>query len=473
MITKDEVIQLFTSDETYRIERTISTDNTDKFCEAICAFANDLPGSGKKGYLLLGVYDDGRLSGLTVDDKLQKDISSIRSSGNILPLPMMAVEKFQFPEGDVLAVEVTPSFLPPVRYRGRTFIRIGPRKDIATEEEERILTERRMSAMATFDVTPCIDASIADLDIDKFKNKYLPAAVSPEIAASDNRPVEEQLASLRLWDLKYNCPTYAGILLFAKTPTYFLPGAYIQYVEFAGTNTGSKVVDQKQLAGPLIDLLYEIDTFLDYKVIKERPEPLTLMREKTVYNYPKNAVRELCMNAIMHRDYQANMPLRVYKYSDRLVITNAGGLYGLAKPENFPKINDYRNPVVAEAMRALEFVNKFNRGIGIIEESLELNGSKPAKFDLSLMTAFEATLYDTIEIKVAEEPQESHESLLSLLTERQLQVYKMMEADSKISQKTIADALGVSKMTITRDVDRLKELGLVKRRNRGEWEVNL
>ena len=62
MITKDEIQSLLHSTETYRIERTISTGNMDKFCEAICAFANDLPDSRKKGYLLIGVHDDGRLS---------------------------------------------------------------------------------------------------------------------------------------------------------------------------------------------------------------------------------------------------------------------------------------------------------------------------------------------------------------------------------------------------------------------------
>ena len=48
MLTKDEIIQLLHSEETYRVEKTISTGNMDKFCEAICAFANDLPDSHKK-----------------------------------------------------------------------------------------------------------------------------------------------------------------------------------------------------------------------------------------------------------------------------------------------------------------------------------------------------------------------------------------------------------------------------------------
>ena len=121
MITKEELQQLLMSTETFRVERTVSTGDMDKFQEAICAFSNDVPGSKKNGYLIIGAHDNGKLSGLKVDDNLMKKISGIRSDGNILPLPVMSVEAFHFPEGDLLVAEVTPSLAPPVRYRGRTF----------------------------------------------------------------------------------------------------------------------------------------------------------------------------------------------------------------------------------------------------------------------------------------------------------------------------------------------------------------
>ena len=133
MVIKEEVLELLQSTETYRIERTSSTGDMDKFQEAICAFSNDLPNSRKKGYLILGAYDNGTLSGLRVDDALMKRIAGIRSDGNILPLPIMSVERVELEGGDLLVVEVSPALVPPVRYRGRTFIRIGPRRDIATE----------------------------------------------------------------------------------------------------------------------------------------------------------------------------------------------------------------------------------------------------------------------------------------------------------------------------------------------------
>lgn len=185
MITRKELNNIISSDENYRIERTISVNDMDKFQEAICAFANDMSGSRQKGYLLIGVKDNGDISGLQVTDALMKKISSIRSDGNILPLPMMTTEKITTEQGDVLVVEVTPSFDTPVRYRGRTFIRVGPRRDIATIEEERILSERCAASLPTFDTNPCREATIDDLFIDVIVDEYLPKAIDKEVLSKD------------------------------------------------------------------------------------------------------------------------------------------------------------------------------------------------------------------------------------------------------------------------------------------------
>ena len=68
----------------------------------------------------------------------------------------MNVEVFHLDGGDIVSVEVSPSVLPPVRYRGRTWIRVGPRKAIATREEEDLLIERRRAKFPTFDSMPCV-----------------------------------------------------------------------------------------------------------------------------------------------------------------------------------------------------------------------------------------------------------------------------------------------------------------------------
>ena len=125
MLTQEQLLALLADLESDRIERTASTSKTDKFGEAICAFANDLTGRGQPGYLLIGVHDNGALSGLTVTDDLLKNLAAIRSDGNVLPQPAMTVARFVLDGGEVAVVEVLPSDLPPVRYKGRTWVRVA------------------------------------------------------------------------------------------------------------------------------------------------------------------------------------------------------------------------------------------------------------------------------------------------------------------------------------------------------------
>lgn len=393
-MTKEEVLELIRSDESYRIELTTSTTDKDKFQEAICAFSNDMPGSRKKGYLLIGVRNNGDIDGLKVDDELLKSISALRSTGNILPLPVMHCEKVEMDGGDVLVVEVTPSFNTPVRYRGRTFIRIGPRKDIASAEEERILSERCTDSIATFDVMPCREATLDDIDVDYIKEHYLPQAISPETLAEDKRSIKEQMASLRLFSMRYDCPTMAAVILFGKDPRYFLPGDYVQFVRFAGKTKATEVMNERQFKGGLAMLLPRLESFVGDAVVTQRPVPVSLFREKTVTNYPQAALRELLMNACMHRDYQSNTPIRLYQFEDHIELMNPGGLYGEARPENFPNVNAYRNPVIAEAMKYMKYVNMFNRGIGSVQENLKKNGSDKAVFMVDKLTVFEVSIED-------------------------------------------------------------------------------
>ena len=299
MLTYSQLKYILSNTESAHIERTTSTDNMDKFCQAICAFSNDVSGSGKNGYLIIGAHDNGKLSGLKVDDKLLLKISNIRTDGNILPQPVMTVEKFTFDDGDVLVAEVQPSEFPPVRYRGRIWVRVGPRKSIATEAEEKILTERRLSNVHTFDAMPCLGTTINDLDVKLIKKEFLPKAVAEEILAEDKRSIEEQLTSLGFYDLRYNCPTNGAIILFGVNPERYLHGSYIQYVRFKGLDRAGDIINEHKFGGNLTKELPKIDTFIETSISQKRPIPISVLREETVSKYPYWATRELLMNAIL------------------------------------------------------------------------------------------------------------------------------------------------------------------------------
>lgn len=383
MITENELLTLMADLESDRVERTVSTDDTSKFREAICAFSNDFSKHRQPGFLLIGVHDrTGRASGLVATDEMMRNVAGLRQDGEILPPPAMSVYRISLSDGsgDVVVVEVHPSDLPPVQSRGRVWIRVGPRRAVANETEERILSEKRVATARTFDARPCVEATLNDLALDLFLNTYRKQAIAADVLRSNNRSIEEQLAALRFFDLRRHCPTHAAIMLFGTDVRGFLPGAYVQYLKINGTLLSDEIAVSREFSGDLLTLARELDALLEGS-LQQKPVRTSALRDKTVWDFPKKTVRELLMNAVCHRSYESNSPVRYYRFSDRIEIQNPGGLYGDARPENFPRCTDYRNPVLAEALKILGYVNRFGRGVLDAQAALRENGSAEARFE--------------------------------------------------------------------------------------------
>jgi ATP-dependent DNA helicase RecG len=380
MLTAEQTSAMLLDLESDRIERTVSTKDTDKFAQAVCAFANDMPNHRLPGYLVVGADNKGVVAKLEITDQLLQNLGALRSDGNIQPLPAIAVSKVTLDGGAVAVVEVQPSDLPPVRYRGQVWIRVGPRKAIASEQEERILTERRIARAQSFDASPIAEAHVSELSLALFQ-AYRQEVVDPEVIAANHRTIEEQLASLRFFDSKNHVASVAGILLFGKNPRFFLPGAYVQYLRLPGTSLTDRPTDQAEISGDLLGMLRELDTRVKAG-LHVNLAPVTALRERMLSNYPEVAVREVLLNAVMHRDYQSNTPVRLYWFADRIEIQSPGGLYGEVTQATLTKRNSYRNPILAEAMKALGYVNRFGYGIQRAQAAMQENGSPPIEFQI-------------------------------------------------------------------------------------------
>lgn len=390
MITEEQLLNLLPQLENDRVEKTISITDTNKFGEAICAFANDLGASGRPGYLIIGAHDDGKIAGLKLEEAFIQQLLGYRTDGRTVPPPAMMVQQFHFPEGDIAVVEVQPSPVPPVRWRGKVCIRIGQRKGIANEVEERILSEKRSTFARSFDTQPAYGSDLGEIGIDIFKLTYLPTAIDAETLATNGREIKQQLSSLKFFDLKADAPTYAGILLFGKNPRFHLPGAYVQYVRFTGTDETSDFEYEERFDGDLTTQFKVMNDFIKSQIAKRVQHKLG---EEYEFAYPPSTVQELLYNAVIHKDYQSNAPIKFYEFQDRIEIINPGGLYGNARPENFPNTNDYRNPTLAEAAKNLGYINAFNVGVKRATAALKKNGSPDPKFLLDESTSFGVIIY--------------------------------------------------------------------------------
>ena len=178
---------------------------------------------------------------------------------------------------------------------------------------------------------------------------------------------------------------------------------------------------------------------------------------------------------------------------------NPGGLYGEARPENFPTVNDYRNPLVAEAMKVMKYVNKFNRGIAKVQEMLKENGNPPAKFDVDTLTAFRVVVEATAEnvpqnVPVnggingginTEEKKNVGDNVGDVgvnvgvnvgvkITENQSKILDLIINNPLITHKEMAHILSITERTAERSTKILRDLNIIKREGSdktGKWVI--
>jgi ATP-dependent DNA helicase RecG len=376
-----ELIALLSELESDCVERKASLSEPDRVREAICAFANDLPEHRKQGVIFIGANDDGSCSNLTITDELLLKLSDMRH--NIYPFPSMDVQKRVLNGCELAVVLVQPSNAPPVRFKGRTWIRVGPSRRLASPEDERRLAERRRTMDLPFDLRPLSTASLDDLDIELFEHHYLPNAIEPDVLNQNKRSLEDKLKALRFLTPD-GVPTTLGIMVIGKEPRHYIPGVYIQFLRIDGVELTDPIRNQKEISGPLSHLLRRLDDVLEANnnvSADITSGPVEVKR----YDYPIPALQQLCRNAVLHRIYEGTAaPVRIYWFSDRIEIHSPGGTFGQVTRENFgePGITDYRNSYLAEAMKVLGYVQRFGVGIQIAKQELKKNGNPPPEFQV-------------------------------------------------------------------------------------------
>ena len=383
------LIQLLQEGEGERVEfkESLSGSASEGIREAICAFANDLPGYGQPGVAFVGVRDDRAVIGIDVTDAMLLQLANMKTDGNTVPPPSLTVRKLTVDGRDVAAVVVLPSDSPPVRLRGRVHIRVGSRQGIATEQDERILFERRRYGNLPFDIQAVPSASLRDINLPQFRDEYLPQAFAPDVLEANGRSLEEQLAATKMIASPDDpTPTVLGLLTLGSRTLDYLPGSYIQFLRFAGDDPTAEISDEEPISGTIGEVLRRLDEKLNGHN-RTAVDFTSGVVERRVSTYPIAAVRQIAHNAVMHRSYEGNnAPVRVYWYDDHIEVISPGGVFGSVTVENFgqPGITSYRNPNLAEAMKTLGFVQQFGVGIPTARRLLQESGHPELEFQVDM-----------------------------------------------------------------------------------------
>jgi ATP-dependent DNA helicase RecG len=296
----------------------------------------------------------------------------------VLPMPQVySVNRLQ-----VMWITV-PSGLPHVycldgRYLGREGAYTGP---LPARRLRQMLVER---GMVHFESQVPPDITLDDLDQQKVA-AYLKAldfhgSEAPEEVllrrgclryASNGEGVNDSVKNLR--------PTYAAVLLFGKHPQQWLPNATILAARFSGTTLADTFIKQ-DISGTLPDQLRQAEVFVRENV--RRVVHLVGLERQEMSEYPLEAVRELLVNAVAHRDYNLQGDsVHLNIFSDRIEVQSPGGLPGPVNLENLLEARFSRNAVTAQVLSDLGFVERMGYGLNRVVDVMRRNGKRPPQFN--------------------------------------------------------------------------------------------
>ena len=145
----------------------------------------------------------------------------------------------------------------------------------------------------------------------------MPAAIDAGRLPKNGRPLYSQMESLGL--LMDGKPTRGALLAMGRNPLAWIPGAYVQFLRLQGSGVAGPIKTRKEFTGKLVHVLKHVADLVDV-VTQMSVDIASASREIQWYDYPPAAIRQLVRNAVMHRNYQASAPVRIYWFDDKLTI---------------------------------------------------------------------------------------------------------------------------------------------------------
>lgn len=384
-------------DENERIEAKRAQDVGKSLLETICAFANE-PGMDG-GWLLLGVAPDEQalfpgyaVEGVTDPDKLSADIAS--QCASVFNMPLRVDIRTESLEGKPVIVVSVPEAAPqakPIYFKSTglprgAFRRIGSTDQRCTEDDLEALYASRQHE--SFDAGLVAGAELDDLD-----EKVI---ADCRAARAEANPDAEELrwADLELLQALNAVrrdasgawkPTVAGLLLFGTAVALrrSFPMTRVDYIRVPGREWvphPERRFDTVELRAPMFSLLRQIQA----AILDDLPKSFGLeegqLQRSDQPVIPLRALREVLVNALMHRSYRAHAPVQVIRYANRLEIRNPG--FSLKSRDHLGEPGSMsRNPHIAAVLHETRFAETKGSGIRAIREAMDKAGLVPPLFE--------------------------------------------------------------------------------------------
>ena len=426
----------------------------DEYLKWICGFAN-----AQGGLLYIGKCDDGSVCGVKDSKKLMEVLPNL-----IRDTLAVVADVDLLDENGLPYIRITVDASPyHVNYKGEYHYRSG-----STKQE---LKGNALSRFLLKKTGLSWDAAVIDkTDISTFRNDAFDifreqARLSARMAEKDVFVSNKMLAE-KLDLLSDGNVTRAGVLLFHHNPEKWVTGAWIKIGFFADDAT---ILFQDEIHGAL---LQQVDRIMDLLYTKYLTAPISFKGITRVekYPYPKDAVREALLNAIVHKNYGSFTPIQIRVYKDKLRIANDSILPDGISPDQLINEGKSRplNPKIANAFFRAGYIESWGRGIQEIRDMCKSYGNPTPDFKVDADAVF-VTFYSLAEIAGTDKDVAQDVAQDKSIETR---IVELIKKDNKISREKIAKEIGVSKKTIERQLAKMRDkIQFIGRGYSGHWEI--
>ncbi len=422
------------------LELKKAVNNYNDIGQCICAFANTAGGT-----MIIGVGDDGKVVGIeeSMLDEVQLCISGAVQCVSPSPLHNIILDTMEGRK--VIKIEVkamtSDSFC---THHGLIYVRSGSANHrLEGAAMMQFLADREVQR---YDSRPSAE-SISDLDELKVRDYIRQRSPDSDLM---NAPLTSTLFNLGLADMQGRIRN-AAVLMFSKCPQRVVPQSEVRLARFAGRER-VRVLDSQFVNGTVLDNLAAAESFIMRNIrVGHRIEG---MLRKDVPEYPIVAIRELLINALVHRDYFDCNAVQVSILEDRLEITNPGKLFPGMSFDDLGSLSVQRNPLLYGLLRELRLVEGMATGIPKVR-AIMMDAGLPEPLFQGVGGFFKATLFGP----------SSRE--LQVISERQKRVLKMVEEKGEITTGEVSFAFSVSTPTAYNDLQALERAGYVVRKGKG------
>ncbi|WP_256091440.1 RNA-binding domain-containing protein [Candidatus Thiosymbion oneisti] len=394
MMTKSELLELIANGENSGVEFKRDDLRPEQLAKEVVALANF-----QGGHILLGVDDDGSITGIRRDE-LEHWVMDTVFGRTVHPMILPFYEEIRVDDRlRVAVITISQGTTKPyvVRHHDRDVVRHHDREDIyirvgsisrrATREQQARLYA--IGGMLHAEQLPVSGSSLGDLSRDRLTD-YLATIVGDNQLPMDEEAWGERLCSLGFMVERADGPpvcTIAGLVLFGHAPRRLLPQSGIRWMAFDGADKTYRALDDRLIDGPLAALRIQaagsgreiagngvIEGLVDAMrpfISEEAAAVDASMRRERRWLYPVAALREAIVNALAHRDWTRYEEIEVVSYKDRIEVLSPGALQNsMTIAKMIAGRRSPRNHLIVEVLRDYGYVDA--RGMGVRNKIIPL-----------------------------------------------------------------------------------------------------